>query len=208
MCCASVHETDTSRNSRTHLATLLDGLRGLSTECVIEQPAQRGGQNVVIEFRDKKTTAKNSIENLKAHGIRHEVFHAALEHRDDLRAALELAAPHAQALLARALRERTVDADAGTSEEDEAEEDEDDEAKDAEASVSESGWMSGEVGFTLPAVSTSRGRFWAYDESKKIVGVGPNSPARKLALAGSMGALQAGGIAGFVGNPGDYNGSR
>jgi len=41
-------------------------------------------------------------------------------------------------------------------------------------------------------------RFWAYDESKKIVGAtNVGAPAWKLGLAGSM----AGGIAGFVGNP-------
>ena len=58
-------------------------------------------------------------------------------------------------------------------------------------------------------------RFWAYDESKKIVGAGKDAPAWKLALAGSMGTFHrvrgvsfltwlrlAGGIAGFVGNPG------
>ncbi|PIL27005.1 transporter [Ganoderma sinense ZZ0214-1] len=46
-------------------------------------------------------------------------------------------------------------------------------------------------------------RFWAYDESKKLIGAGGDvdakSPAWKLALAGSM----AGGIAGLVGNPGE-----
>ena len=47
-------------------------------------------------------------------------------------------------------------------------------------------------------------RFWAYDESKKFLGVGTSdgkggkrNEAWRLALAGSM----AGGIAGFVGNP-------
>lgn len=31
-------------------------------------------------------------------------------------------------------------------------------------------------------------RFWAYDESKKLLGAnGPNAPAYKLALAGTMG---------------------
>ncbi|KAG9029423.1 Mitochondrial dicarboxylate transporter [Tulasnella sp. JGI-2019a] len=42
-------------------------------------------------------------------------------------------------------------------------------------------------------------RFWAYDESKKILKAGPNSPAWKLATAGAM----AGSIAGVVGNPGE-----
>ncbi|KAG5648685.1 hypothetical protein DXG03_000031 [Asterophora parasitica] len=41
-------------------------------------------------------------------------------------------------------------------------------------------------------------RFWAYDESKKLLGAGKDAPAWKLAAAGSM----AGGIAGLVGNPG------
>jgi dicarboxylate transporter 10 len=49
-------------------------------------------------------------------------------------------------------------------------------------------------------MSYSLCRFWAYDESKKIVHKGPGpAPAWKLALAGSM----AGGIAGIVGNPGE-----
>ncbi|KAH8111813.1 mitochondrial carrier domain-containing protein [Phellopilus nigrolimitatus] len=51
----------------------------------------------------------------------------------------------------------------------------------------------------MSQMSYSLCRFWAYDESQKIVGEGPNSPAWKLALTGSM----AGGIAGFVGNPGE-----
>ncbi|KAM5543951.1 hypothetical protein V8D89_002568 [Ganoderma adspersum] len=42
-------------------------------------------------------------------------------------------------------------------------------------------------------------RFWAYDESKKLIGADAKSPAWKLAVAGSM----AGGIAGLVGNPGE-----
>jgi solute carrier family 25 (mitochondrial dicarboxylate transporter), member 10 len=41
-------------------------------------------------------------------------------------------------------------------------------------------------------------RFWAYDQSKKMLGAGPNSPPWKLAAAGVM----AGSIAGVVGNPG------
>ena len=31
-------------------------------------------------------------------------------------------------------------------------------------------------------------RFWAYDESKKLIGAGKDAPAWKLAVAGSMGA--------------------
>ena len=31
-------------------------------------------------------------------------------------------------------------------------------------------------------------RFWAYDEAKKYLGAGPNSPPWKLAAAGVMGA--------------------
>ncbi|KAH9913694.1 dicarboxylic acid transporter [Epithele typhae] len=42
-------------------------------------------------------------------------------------------------------------------------------------------------------------RFWAYDESKKLIGADNKSPPWKLAMAGCM----AGGIAGFVGNPGE-----
>ena len=59
-------------------------------------------------------------------------------------------------------------------------------------------------------------RFWAYDESKKLIGAGPGAPAWKLSLAGSMGKRPseltirrigaecrlAGGLAGLVGNPG------
>lgn len=48
-------------------------------------------------------------------------------------------------------------------------------------------------------MSYSMCRFWAYDESKKLLGAGKDAPAWKLAAAGSM----AGGIAGFVGNPGE-----
>ncbi|KAH8109996.1 mitochondrial carrier [Phellopilus nigrolimitatus] len=61
------------------------------------------------------------------------------------------------------------------------------------------GLFDGITGTWMRQMSYSLCRFWAYDESKKIVGAGPNSPAWKLALAGSM----AGGIAGFVGNPGE-----
>jgi len=37
-------------------------------------------------------------------------------------------------------------------------------------------------------MSYSMCRFWAYDESKKILGAGKDAPAWKLAAAGSMGA--------------------
>ncbi|KAH9027279.1 dicarboxylic acid transporter [Lactarius hengduanensis] len=61
------------------------------------------------------------------------------------------------------------------------------------------GLFDGISGTWMRQMSYSLCRFWAYDESKKIVGAtGANPPAWKLALAGSM----AGGIAGFVGNPG------
>lgn len=36
-------------------------------------------------------------------------------------------------------------------------------------------------------MSYSLCRFWAYDESKKLLGAGPHAPAWKLALAGGMG---------------------
>lgn len=36
-------------------------------------------------------------------------------------------------------------------------------------------------------MSYSMCRFWAYDESKKILGAGNDAPAWKLAAAGSMG---------------------
>ena len=65
-------------------------------------------------------------------------------------------------------------------------------------------------------MSYSLCRFWAYDESKKLIGAGPGAPAWKLSLAGSMGKSPseltirrigaehrlAGGLAGLVGNPG------
>lgn len=68
-------------------------------------------------------------------------------------------------------------------------------------------------------MSYSMCRFWAYDESKKMLGAGKDAPAWKLAAAGSMGMCflvflffflisfpvlmcAAGGIAGLVGNPG------
>ncbi|KAH9173820.1 dicarboxylic acid transporter [Lactarius sanguifluus] len=61
------------------------------------------------------------------------------------------------------------------------------------------GLFDGISGTWMRQMSYSLCRFWAYDESKKIVGATANPPAWKLALAGSM----AGGIAGFVGNPGE-----
>ncbi|KAK2467673.1 hypothetical protein APHAL10511_000528 [Amanita phalloides] len=61
------------------------------------------------------------------------------------------------------------------------------------------GLFDGITGTWLRQMSYSVCRFWAYDESKKIVGAGKEAPVWKLALAGSM----AGGIAGFVGNPGE-----
>jgi len=59
------------------------------------------------------------------------------------------------------------------------------------------GLFDGISGTWMRQMSYSLCRFWAYDESKKIVGAGKDAPAWKLALAGSM----AGGIAGLVGNP-------
>ncbi|KDQ55413.1 hypothetical protein JAAARDRAFT_37436 [Jaapia argillacea MUCL 33604] len=59
------------------------------------------------------------------------------------------------------------------------------------------GLFDGISGTWMRQMSYSLCRFWAYDESKKYLGAGANSPAWKLALAGSM----AGGIAGIVGNP-------
>ncbi|KAG2004784.1 dicarboxylic acid transporter, variant 2 [Coprinopsis cinerea AmutBmut pab1-1] len=61
------------------------------------------------------------------------------------------------------------------------------------------GLFDGISGTWLRQMTYSICRFWAYDESKKIVGAGKDAPAWKLALAGSM----AGGIAGLVGNPGE-----
>lgn len=40
-------------------------------------------------------------------------------------------------------------------------------------------------------MSYSMCRFWAYDESKKMLGAGKDAPAWKLALAGSMGAFMS-----------------
>ncbi|GLB40910.1 putative mitochondrial carrier (TC 2.A.29) family protein [Lyophyllum shimeji] len=61
------------------------------------------------------------------------------------------------------------------------------------------GLYDGITGTWLRQMTYSVCRFWAYDESKKLLGAGKDAPAWKLALAGSM----AGGIAGFVGNPGE-----
>ncbi|KAF8507534.1 mitochondrial carrier domain-containing protein [Gautieria morchelliformis] len=59
------------------------------------------------------------------------------------------------------------------------------------------GLFDGISGTLMRQMSYSLCRFWAYDESKKLLGAGKNAPAYKLAVAGSM----AGGIAGVVGNP-------
>ncbi|KAL4251174.1 mitochondrial carrier family protein [Abortiporus biennis] len=61
------------------------------------------------------------------------------------------------------------------------------------------GLFDGISGTWMRQMSYSLCRFWAYDESKKLLGANSQSPAWKLALAGSM----AGGIAGLVGNPGE-----
>ncbi|KAJ7922754.1 mitochondrial carrier domain-containing protein [Mycena leptocephala] len=54
-------------------------------------------------------------------------------------------------------------------------------------------------GTWLHQMSSSMCHFWAYNKNKKLLGVGKDAPAWKLALAGSM----VGGIVGFVGNPGE-----
>ncbi|KAH7890587.1 mitochondrial carrier domain-containing protein [Phlebopus sp. FC_14] len=61
------------------------------------------------------------------------------------------------------------------------------------------GLYDGITGTWLRQMSYSLCRFWAYDESKKFLGAGPNSPPWMLATAGVM----AGTIAGVVGNPGE-----
>ncbi|KAF8154495.1 mitochondrial carrier domain-containing protein [Crassisporium funariophilum] len=61
------------------------------------------------------------------------------------------------------------------------------------------GMFDGISGTWMRQMSYSMCRFWAYDESKKLLGAGKDAPAWKLAAAGSM----AGGIAGLVGNPGE-----
>jgi len=59
------------------------------------------------------------------------------------------------------------------------------------------GLFDGISGTWMRQMSYSVCRFWAYDESKKLLGAGANAPAWKLATAGSM----AGAIAGVIGNP-------
>jgi dicarboxylate transporter 10 len=50
------------------------------------------------------------------------------------------------------------------------------------------GLFDGISGTWMRQLSYSMCRFWAYDESKKILGAGKDAPAWKLAAAGSMGA--------------------
>ncbi|KAF8326164.1 mitochondrial carrier domain-containing protein [Amanita rubescens] len=61
------------------------------------------------------------------------------------------------------------------------------------------GLFDGITGTWLRQMSYSVCRFWAYDESKKILGAGKDAPMWRLVAAGGM----AGGIAGLVGNPGE-----
>jgi len=61
------------------------------------------------------------------------------------------------------------------------------------------GLFDGITGTWLRQMSYSLCRFWAYDESKKMLGAGKDAPAWRLVAAGGM----AGGIAGLVGNPGE-----
>ncbi|KAJ4475477.1 mitochondrial carrier domain-containing protein [Lentinula aciculospora] len=62
------------------------------------------------------------------------------------------------------------------------------------------GLYDGISGTWMRQMSYSMCRFWAYEESKKMLdATSPAAPAWKLGLAGSM----AGGIAGLVGNPGE-----
>ena len=49
------------------------------------------------------------------------------------------------------------------------------------------GLFDGISGTWLRQMTYSVCRFWAYDEAKKFLGAGPQSPAWKLALAGTMG---------------------
>lgn len=78
------------------------------------------------------------------------------------------------------------------------------------------GLYDGITGTWLRQMSYSLCRFWAYDESKKYLGAGPDSPPWMLAAAGVMGMshvhcrfmplnpiFPAGSIAGIVGNPGE-----
>jgi len=78
------------------------------------------------------------------------------------------------------------------------------------------GLYDGISGTWMRQMSYSLCRFWAYDESKKLLGANPQSPPWVLAAAGVMGTLcattylfgisspvlVAGSIAGVVGNPG------
>ncbi|KAI0083907.1 putative DIC1-mitochondrial dicarboxylate carrier protein [Irpex rosettiformis] len=62
------------------------------------------------------------------------------------------------------------------------------------------GLFDGISGTWMRQLTYSICRFWAYDESKKLLGANtPNAPPWKLATAGVM----AGSIAGIVGNPGE-----
>ncbi|OAX38612.1 mitochondrial carrier [Rhizopogon vinicolor AM-OR11-026] len=61
------------------------------------------------------------------------------------------------------------------------------------------GLFDGITGTWMRQMSYSLCRFWAYDESKKLLGANPQSPPWVLAAAGVM----AGSIAGVVGNPGE-----
>ncbi|KAF8823620.1 hypothetical protein HHX47_DHR9000144 [Lentinula edodes] len=62
------------------------------------------------------------------------------------------------------------------------------------------GLFDGISGTWMRQMSYSMCRFWAYEESKKMLdATAPGAPAWKLGVAGSM----AGGIAGLVGNPGE-----
>lgn len=49
------------------------------------------------------------------------------------------------------------------------------------------GLLDGISGTWMRQMSYSVCRFWAYDEAKKYLGAGPDSPPWKLALAGVMG---------------------
>ncbi|KAJ7922687.1 mitochondrial carrier domain-containing protein [Mycena leptocephala] len=61
-------------------------------------------------------------------------------------------------------------------------------------------WASGTW---LRQMSYSMCHFWVYNESKKLLGVGKDTPVWKLVLAGTPPGSMAGGIEGFVGNPGE-----
>ena len=49
------------------------------------------------------------------------------------------------------------------------------------------GLFDGISGTWLRQMTYSLCRFWAYEEAKKVLGAGPQAPAWKLALAGTMG---------------------